>query len=120
METQVDTGTERPSGRICYVWGIIYPLVYLASVPRDRQQPFLRFHCVQCLLLFAFLGPLAYLGPFASGNTKLSNIASIAFLILTVGWLVAMIQAGRGKKFKLPVLGNIAERLATRVQSSSE
>jgi uncharacterized membrane protein len=44
--------------------------------------------------------------------------SSIAFLALVVGWLVAMIQAGRGKTFKLPVLGQIAERIALGVKKS--
>ena len=44
---------EIPTGRICYVWGILFPLVYLLFIRRTRQDPFLRFHSMQCLLLAA-------------------------------------------------------------------
>jgi uncharacterized membrane protein len=111
MESGLVTGTDRSRGHICYLWGVLFPLVYLSSVRRDRQDPFLRFHCIQSLLLFALLIPLAYWN---------SKHGSIAFVVLIVGWLVAMNQAGRGKMYKLPVLGRIAERLAFGVKSLSE
>ena len=96
------TGIEKPrSGAICYVFGVVYPLLYLLSVPKRRQQPFLRFHCIQCLLLFALMCPLAWCGRF-------SKVADVAFPILAIGWLVAIIQAQRGKTFKLPLLGQLA------------
>jgi uncharacterized membrane protein len=67
---------------------------------------------MQCLLLFAPLIPLM-----AWTNKHVSNAASIAWVVWTIGWLVAMIQARRGKLFRLPVLGRIAERLAFGVRS---
>jgi len=70
---------------------------------------------MQYLLLFALLIPLAIWN-----DKHVSNIASIAFVVLLIGWLVAMIQAGRRKMFKPPVLGRIAERLASGTKSSSE
>jgi len=115
MEPQLVVGTERPRGYRCYLWGILFPVLYLLSVRRDRQNLFLRFHCIQCLLLFALLIPLAYWN-----SNHVSTIGSIAFLVLLVGLVVAMIQAGRRKMFKLPVLGRIAERLASGIKSPSE
>jgi uncharacterized membrane protein len=41
------------------------------------------------------------------------KIASVAFVFLFASWLVAMVQDGRRKLFRLPVLGAIAERLAS-------
>ena len=49
-----------------------------------------------------------------------SAMGSIVFLVLLIGWLVAMIQAGRRKMFKLPVLGSIAERIASGTRIPSE
>lgn len=108
------TSTDRPRGHICYVFGVFFPVLYLSFVRRGRQHPFLRFHCMQCLLIFALLIPLEL------WNSKhVSNAASFAFVILIIGWLVAMIQAGGGKMFKLPVLGGIAERLSSGVKVPS-
>jgi uncharacterized membrane protein len=111
MEPQVFISTELPRGQRCYLWGVLFPVLYLSTVRRNRQHPFLRFHCIQCLLIFALLIPLAYWN-----DKHVSNIASIGFVVLLVGWLVAMIQAGRRKMFKLPLLGEIAVRLASGSQ----
>lgn len=113
-EKPFQTSTDRPRGHVCYALGVLFPVVYLSFVRRGRQHPFLRFHCMQCLLLFALLTPLAL------WNSKhVSSIASIAFAVFMVGWLVAMIQAGRGRMFKLPVLGRMAERLSSGVKARS-
>jgi uncharacterized membrane protein len=110
MAATIDSGTgiERPrAGAICYVFGVLYPLIYLFSVPKRRQERFLRFHCIQCLLLFALMCPLVWWG-------RLSKVADAALPILTIGWLVAMIQAQRGKTIKLPILGQIAAHLSLK------
>ena len=105
MTRQSDAGTANgtPNGGSCYLFGVLYPLLYLLSVPRGRQHRFLRFHCFQCLLLFALLLPLLFM------KWKPGSFISVA---LIVGWLFAMIQARRGKMFHLPLLGYLAERLA--------
>ena len=95
--------SDTPRGGICYIFGVLYPVLYLVSVRRERQHRFLRFHCFQCLFLFAILAPLRFVE---------SRPAGYASLILIVGWLVAMIQAQRGKVFRLPLLGYLADRLA--------
>lgn len=94
---------ETPNGGICYIFGVLYPLLYLLSVPREKQHRFLRFHCFQCLLLFLLLVPLMYV--------KWRPVSFVS-LLLIVGWIVAMIQARRRKMFHLPLLGYVAERLA--------
>lgn len=108
METLADISTERPNGWNCYAWGIVYPVLYLSCTRRDRQHPFLRFHCIQCLLLFALMMSSMYLS-----DKYAVKIASVAFVFLFISWLMAMVQAGRRKLFRLPVLGAIAERLAS-------
>jgi uncharacterized membrane protein len=94
-----------PSGGICYLFGVLFPLLYLLSRRRNQQSPFLRFHCVQCLILFLLWTPfmLLRIGP--------AYISSIGSLLGLVGWLVAMVQAERRKLFHLPVIGLVAERL---------
>ena len=94
-------------GSICYVFGVLFPLLYLLSVSRDRQNRFLRFHCFQCLFLFALLLPLLFV---RSG--VLRYVSALACPLLLVGWIVAMIQARRGKMFHLLLLGYFADRLA--------
>lgn len=94
-------------GSICYVFGVLYPALYLLSVPRKKQDRFYRFHCFQCLFLFALLVPLllAKSGP-------VSYVSEFLCPILLVGWIIALIQAQKGKMFHLPLLGYLADRLA--------
>jgi len=49
-----------PNAGRCYAWGIVFPLMYLITQRRNRQDAFLRFHCIQCLILFS-LGALCSL-----------------------------------------------------------
>jgi uncharacterized membrane protein len=35
--------------------------------------------------------------------------------IVLVTWIVTMVKAYRGKEFHLPIIGNLAERLANRL-----
>ncbi len=98
-------------GRICYLFGVLFPLLYLFTVPHKRN-PFLRFHSFQSLLLFSLLLPWTFV--------RILDVSSVepamAFvpLVVFVGWLVSMIQAGRGKMFRLPLLGAVADWLARR------
>jgi len=63
---------EVPSGGVCYAFGIVFPLVYLLAVRREKQNPFLRFHCIQCVLLFLFWTPFLI--------SLLSKIADICLI----------------------------------------
>jgi len=93
-----------PSGGICFAFGVLFPFVYLIVTHRPMQKPFLRFHCFQCLILFALWIPLIISRPF--GPARISSIGSLVFL---VAWLVATIQAERRKRFHLPIIGAVAE-----------
>jgi uncharacterized membrane protein len=90
-------------------------VVYLTCVRRDRQDPRLRFPSIQCLLLFAPLGPLLNLN-----SQHISKIADAASAVLILEWLVAMTQAGRGKLSKLPGLGQMAEPFAPSAKSTPQ
>jgi uncharacterized membrane protein len=53
--------------------------------------------------------PLAFWHP-------LSRIGDIGIPLLFVGWLLAWIQAGRGKLFKLPIVGQLAKHLSYKIE----
>ena len=98
-----------PNGGICYAFGIVFPLIYLLSVRRAKQDPFLRFNSFQCLVIFAFLSFFHFVS-FPAGWPE--QASEIGFLICFLAWLVSMIQAGRRVWFYLPVIGKAAKRLA--------
>ncbi len=97
---------ENIAGALCYVltWvtGIIFIIV-------EKENEFVRFHAMQSIVTFL---PLTIIGwaltmmiPF--GGLVISGLISILTVIL---WLVLMLKAFQGEKFKLPVVGDIAEK----------
>jgi uncharacterized membrane protein len=102
---RVNPAQDHPSGAFCYGFGALVPLIYLSTHPRHQQDPFLGFHCLQCLILFSLFAlyiPLKF---------DSDDILTATLLLLFLGLLFAMLQAGRGKRFHLPLIGWLAERL---------
>jgi uncharacterized membrane protein len=103
---EVQSRNDAPSAGMCYAFGILFPLFYLSLVRRDQQDRFLRFHCIQCLIVFAVLTPLIFV---RSGSAK--YVADVCCSLLFLGWFAAMVQAARRKTLRLPLIGYIAGRL---------
>ena len=96
---------ENIAGLLCYVVGWITGIVFLVL---EKENKFVRFHAFQSLLTFL---PLTVLGwilrwiPFP--GWILAGLVAILTLIL---WLILMFKAYAGEKYKLPVVGDIAEK----------
>jgi uncharacterized membrane protein len=90
-------------------------IIFLATAPYN-QKPLIRFHSWQsiflCIASFAIqivltiLGHLPFFGIIAG---LLSVVVSLGFLVL---WLIVMIKAFNGQLFKIPVIGDFAEKQA--------
>jgi uncharacterized membrane protein len=102
------TSDPAPNGAACYAFGILVPLLYL-SVKSTRSSAFLRFHSFQCLILFCVWIPLLFLH---AGRGQ--PIVTLLSLLCLAAWLTAMVKASRGKTFRIPGIGALAERLAAR------
>ena len=86
----------------------------------ERKNRFVRFHTLQAVLLAISLFVLFFVIIFAGIAAAFVNgglaglIFSLGNLVVWVGgfiaWLVGMINAFQGKYFKLPVIGDLAER----------
>ena len=88
-----------------FVWvgGLVFFLI-------EKQNRFVRFHAMQSLIFFGGLSILAYvLGYIPILGALLSGLL---WLVWVVGWIFLMIQGFQGKYFKLPVVGDYAERYA--------
>jgi uncharacterized membrane protein len=116
---------ENLAGLFCYVpigpAGVIASVVFLFVEPYRRIKS-VRFHAFQSLLLAAccagltmallalsvlFIGTLA---PFAMLLVVVFPLLALAALLTTI---VLMIKANAGEMFKLPYIGDLAERLAS-------
>ncbi len=96
---------ENIAGLLCYVLGWVTGIVFLVL---ERENKFVRFHAFQSLLTFL---PLTVLGwllrwiPFV--GWALGGLVAILTLIL---WLILMFKAYGGEKYKLPIVGDMAEK----------
>ena len=109
MEKSSTGLAENVAGLLCYVLGWVTGLVFILL---EQESKFVRFHAIQSIYVFGALTIASIiLGwiPFIGG--VLAGLISILGFIL---WIVLMIRAYQGVKFKLPWSGNLAEKWAGR------
>jgi uncharacterized membrane protein len=119
MTVTTRTGiSDNVAGAISYFTFI--PAILFLLVSPFKNSPCVRFHAWQSVLLFiaAFaadivLGSVALLTLFL-GNGALTITLRLLFLFWLVLWLACVIQALRGKRLKLPLIGSIAEKLSMK------
>ena len=114
---------ENIAALLSYVLGWITGLVFLLI----DKRPYVRFHAAQSIVVFLGLhilravlgmifgmgwwfGGVGFWGAFTLG-TFLVNLIGLLSLIL---WIILMVKAVQGVRFKLPVAGGVAESLAGR------
>lgn len=96
-----------------WVTGLIFFLL-------EKQNRFVRFHAMQSILFFGGISVLSIIlsiaGDFSPGilSLGLGCVSALIGLGAFVGWIVLMINAFQGKYFKLPIVGDYAERYANQ------
>ncbi|HTT22367.1 MAG TPA: hypothetical protein VMG82_25795 [Candidatus Sulfotelmatobacter sp.] len=104
-------------GALAYVT-FLPALVFLLRDP-FRRDPFLRFHSVQCLLLWlvsvvavALLRLSAFLLVLIPVIGPLLVVLSVTITALAalLVWIVAVVKAFQGERFALPLIGGLAEQ----------
>ena len=102
---------------LSYVLGWITGIIFFLM---EKQNRFVRFHAMQSILFFGGLSVLSIVLQVVTGL----NIPFISFLsfcvngllgiVGLVGWIVLLINGFQGKYFKLPVIGDYAEKYANQ------
>ena len=96
---------ENTEGALCYLIGWLTGIVFYLL---EKDNEFVRFHARQSILTFLPLSILSFIFswiPFLGWI-----VAGLIWLLTLILWLVLMIKAYQGNKFKLPIVGDIAER----------
>jgi uncharacterized membrane protein len=106
MNAASDTGLDsNMAGALAYVLGLFSGIIFLLY---EKKDDYVRFHAMQSLLLFSGIA-VAYL--IVSGIPVLGAILAGPFLVLVVAtWAVLMVLAFLGHRYKLPYVGDLAER----------
>ncbi len=114
---------ENIGGALAY-FTFLPALLFLVLEPY-KQNRFLRFHSVQCLLLWAaaavagsiirLIGLLLVAIPVA-GPLAVVLVWAVSAIFLVIAWLVLVVKALQGEMFRLPIIGGFAEKHAEMTQ----
>lgn len=100
--------SDTAAGALAYVT-IIPAIVFLIVEPYNKNS-FVRFHAWQCIFLgIAAFAVQVVLSIIPVVGWILLPITMVGFLVL---WIIALVQALKGNRFKLPVIGKLAEQQA--------
>ena len=96
------------AGMLAY-FTIIPAILFLLIEPYNKNK-FIRFHAFQCLFLAAAIFVVNVVLTFIPIlGWIISMLLSLACLAL---WILLVVKAYQGQKFKLPVIGDLAEKQA--------
>ena len=99
--------TENVAGLLCYVLGWVSGLVFALI---EQESKFVRFHAFQSIIVFVALTVAGFILswiPFIG-----SFLVWVIWLLGLALWIVLMVKAYRGEKYKLYWAGNQAEKWA--------
>ena len=78
----------------------------------EKDDDFVRFHAMQSIILFGALSVFWFIGMIFWWIVPV--LAWIVWTIVWIGtlilWIILMIKAYQGDKWKLPVIGDLAEK----------
>jgi uncharacterized membrane protein len=97
--------TENLEALLCYALGWVTGLVFLFM---EKDNAYVRFHALQSLVALGALhiaASVIWIIPILGGIV--SVLISIGMLVL---WIVMMIKAYKGERYKLPVVGDFVEQ----------
>jgi uncharacterized membrane protein len=104
------------AGALAYLT-FIPAVIFLLRHPYKRTR-FIRFHSWQSVLLTIAIAVLALLAFFALGHLIVLVACTIGFVGAVILWLLLVVKALRGEMFKLPGIGNLAQRQADSIARS--
>ena len=96
---------ENVAGLLCYVGWWITGLVFFLI---EKDSKFVKFHAMQSIITFVALMVIWWIiSVIPLIGWVISGLMGILFVVL---WIILMIKAYPGEKFKLPVIGDLAEK----------
>ena len=109
--------SQNAASGLSYLFGWITGLIFYYT---EKQNRFVRFHAMQSILFFGgltviniLLGIIGRIDIFFIGALT-SGLGDLIGLVGFVGWIVLMINGFQGKYFKLPIIGDYAEKYANQ------
>ena len=97
------------SALLAYVLGWVSGLIVILI---EKENNFVRFHAMQSIITFGALTILSIL--FGTMFYYYGVVGRLIHLASIVLWIILMVKAYQGEKFKLPAIGEIAENWAKK------
>ena len=110
---------ENVAGLLCYILGWVTGIIFFLI----DKRPYVRFHAAQSIVVFGGLarhqyrgGDYLWRGIHDDGRVRRFGLAaalySLISLVAFILWILLMMKAYQGEKFKVPVAAGIAESFA--------
>lgn len=100
---------ENIEGLLCYVLGWVSGIVFLII---EKKSKFVKFHALQSIITFL---ALFVIGMVAGWIPVFGFIISLVLWpIQIILWILLIYKAYKGEMFKLPIVGDIAEKQANK------
>ena len=101
------------AGLLCYIAGWVSGLIFLLI---EKESKFVRFHAIQSIAIYVVLFVIYMVFWFIPIIGWIINIfIGLAMFIL---WIVLMYKAYHGEQFKLPIVGDFAEKQVNQTTKS--
>jgi uncharacterized membrane protein len=109
---------ENVAGALCYALGWITGLVFFLI----DKRPYVRFHAAQSIVVFGglhivyfVLGMIFGIGMFSFGGFTGIGLGwalfSLLDLVVFILWILLMIKAYQGERFRIPIAADFAEQI---------
>ena len=106
VKGKTSTGLEpNVAGLLCYLFGWVTGIIFIIL---EKDNKFVRFHALQSIIVFGILSvarSVLWAIPFIGWIVAIF-LGPVTFIL----WLVLMIKAYQGEKFKIPWAGDFAEK----------
>jgi len=106
--------TDNVAGMLAYVT-FIPAIVFLVLEPYNKNR-FIRFHAFQCLFFTGAMIALSIVLTIVSFIPFIGLIMLPVHFVIWLGslalWIILLLKAYQGQMFKLPVIGDMAEKQA--------
>jgi uncharacterized membrane protein len=95
---------ENIEGLLCYLGAFVTGIIFLVI---EKENKFVRFHAVQSIAISVVIFVIqVILGITIIGLFLLPIVGIVAFIL----WIFLMYKAYQGKMYKLPIIGDFAEK----------
>lgn len=109
--------TDNLAGLLAYVT-IIPAIIFLVVEPYNKNR-FIRFHSFQCIFFCVAMIALSIALSILTFIPLIGLILLPVHLLIGLGgfalWIILMLKAYQGQMFKLPIIGDMAEKQANAI-----